>query len=43
MDIFLKNKKRIDEHNAKFEKGEVTYKMNLNNFADKVSKNVSAM
>ncbi|KAL1131617.1 hypothetical protein AAG570_011231 [Ranatra chinensis] len=33
-DIFKENKKKIDEHNEKYEKGEVTWKMGLNAFSD---------
>ncbi|KAK9887529.1 hypothetical protein WA026_023251 [Henosepilachna vigintioctopunctata] len=33
-EIFRKNLKRIQEHNAKFAKGESTYRMIINKFAD---------
>ncbi|XP_034256094.1 uncharacterized protein LOC117654060 isoform X3 [Thrips palmi] len=35
--VFQDNKKRIDEHNAKFDKGEVSYFMGLNPFSDLTS------
>lgn len=34
-EIFKANVQRIVEHNAKFERGEVTYTMGINQFADK--------
>lgn len=33
--IWLKNLKKANEHNAKYEKGEVTWKMAINEFSDK--------
>lgn len=37
MKIYFENKKIIDEHNAKFERGETTYTMGVNQFTDLVS------
>lgn len=37
LNIFKENVIRIIEHNAKFDKGEVSYKMGINQFADKKS------
>ena len=37
MQIFLNNKKMIDEHNAKFDQGLVTYTMAMNHLGDLVS------
>ncbi|KAL7298517.1 hypothetical protein TKK_0008297 [Trichogramma kaykai] len=34
MKIFLDNKKLIEEHNAKYAKGEVSYTLGINQFAD---------
>lgn len=34
-EIFKANVKRIVEHNEKFERGEVSYTMGINQFADK--------
>lgn len=34
MAIFLKNKLEIDEHNMKFDRGEVTYKMDMQEDSD---------
>lgn len=34
-EIFKANVKRIVEHNEKFERGEVTYTMGINQFADR--------
>lgn len=34
MAIFLKNKKTIDEHNERYEKGLETYNMGLNKYSD---------
>lgn len=34
MDIFLKNKQKIDEHNEKHSKGSVSFKMGVNKFSD---------
>lgn len=34
MEIFLKNKQKIDEHNEKHSRGEVSFKMGLNMFSD---------
>lgn len=36
-EIFSNNKKRIDEHNERYKKGEVTWTQGLTNFADLVS------
>ncbi|XP_049519556.1 digestive cysteine proteinase 1-like isoform X2 [Dermacentor silvarum] len=33
-DIFCKNVKMIEEHNAKYNRGEVSYSMGLNQFSD---------
>ncbi|XP_065214571.1 protein CTLA-2-alpha-like [Planococcus citri] len=33
--IYLDNKKMVEEHNAKFAKGEVTYEMGINQFSDR--------
>lgn len=35
--IFLETKAKIAKHNAEFEKGNVTFRMGLNQFADRVS------
>lgn len=32
--IFLENRRKIAEHNEKYERGEVTYKAGLNKFSD---------
>lgn len=37
MNIFLEHKKRIDEHNEKFEKGLVSFKMGINIYSDLTS------
>nr|ACF48469.1 cathepsin L [Triatoma brasiliensis] len=34
MKIFMDNKKKIEAHNAKYEQGEVSYKMMMNHFGD---------
>lgn len=34
MEIFLKNKHKIDEHNEKHANGSVSFTMGLNNFSD---------
>uniref|UniRef100_T1H868 Cathepsin L n=1 Tax=Rhodnius prolixus TaxID=13249 RepID=T1H868_RHOPR len=43
MKIFLDNKKKIEEHNAKFEQGEVSYKMKMNHFGDMMAHEIKAM
>ena len=35
--LFQENKRRVDEHNEKFAKGEVAYSMGLNAFSDLVT------
>lgn len=37
MKIFKENVIRINKHNARFENGEVTFKVGVNKFADMVS------
>lgn len=37
LEIFKDNKKHVEEHNKKYEKGEVTFTMGLNAFSDLVS------
>lgn len=37
MKIFMENKHKIAKHNAKFARGEVSFKMGLNKYADMVS------
>lgn len=34
MEIFLKNKDKVEEHNENHSKGLVSYKMGLNQFSD---------
>lgn len=34
MDIFLKNKQKVDTHNKKHAAGSVSFKMDLNKFSD---------
>lgn len=34
MEIFLKNKQKIDEHNEQHSKGLVSYEMGLNEYSD---------
>lgn len=36
MKIFMENKHKIAKHNAKFARGEVSYKLGLNKYADMV-------
>lgn len=38
MKVFIDNKKKIDEHNAKYELGEASYKMKMNHLGDLVRK-----
>lgn len=35
MEIFLENRRIIDEHNEQFAKGIVTYEMGLNKYSDR--------
>lgn len=35
--IFIYNREKIDRHNARFERGEVTYRMGVNKFTDMVA------
>lgn len=37
MTIYLQNRDMIAAHNARFEKGEVSYSMKMNQFGDMVS------
>ncbi|XP_055906835.1 cathepsin L-like proteinase [Eupeodes corollae] len=39
--IFCDKLKTIDEHNTKFEKGEVTFEMGVNQFTDMTSKEIA--
>ncbi|KAF7268187.1 hypothetical protein GWI33_018649 [Rhynchophorus ferrugineus] len=41
--IFQDNLKKIEEHNARYETGEETYKMSVNKFADMTSEEFGAM
>nr|AEM76722.1 cathepsin L-like proteinase [Triatoma brasiliensis] len=41
--IFMNNKKRIEAHNAKYEQGEVSYKMKMNHFGDLMSHEIKAL
>jgi len=41
--IFLDNQKMIDEHNAKFAKGESTYEMGMNRFGDLTTREFAEM
>ncbi|KAF6212270.1 hypothetical protein GE061_012791 [Apolygus lucorum] len=34
LEIYLENKRMVEDHNSKFEKGEVSYQLALNQFAD---------
>lgn len=34
MDLFLKSIAQVEEHNAKYDKGESTYKQGLNHMSD---------
>ncbi|XP_050518139.1 digestive cysteine proteinase 1-like [Diabrotica virgifera virgifera] len=41
LEIFKENLQKIEEHNKKFEAGEVTYQMGVNKFADLTSEEMS--
>ncbi|XP_067004458.2 cathepsin L [Anabrus simplex] len=43
MEIFMENKMKIAKHNEKFEKGEVSYKMGLNQYGDMTHKEFVSM
>lgn len=36
MKVYLENRHKIAKHNARYEKGEVTFKMDMNHFGDLV-------
>uniref|UniRef100_A0A336KN08 CSON013185 protein n=1 Tax=Culicoides sonorensis TaxID=179676 RepID=A0A336KN08_CULSO len=38
--VFERNFKEVEDHNAKFERGEVTYRKSLNKFADLTNEDV---
>lgn len=42
MEIFLKNKHKVEEHNEKHAKGSVSFKMGLNKFSDLSPEEVNA-
>lgn len=37
MEVFLENRRTIDEHNKQFDKGFVSYKMDINKYSDLTS------
>lgn len=37
MKVFMENKYRINRHNKRYERGEVSYTMKMNQFGDMVS------
>ncbi|XP_014239822.1 cathepsin L1-like [Cimex lectularius] len=42
-EVFISNKKAIDEHNAKYEKGLMTYSLKINHFADFTPDEIKAL
>ncbi|XP_014242774.1 cathepsin L1-like [Cimex lectularius] len=43
MNVFLENKKQIEEHNAQFESGKVSFKLGMNHYGDMLAHEFNAL